>query len=200
VISVTLMAACCLLQTTAIKVPTWPHVFSANFTETTWYNGKVQQREGYVAYDWTQRVQVIRRPDSHLNPICNEIKPNRTSTCYQHSVNASRYVYWPDEGECCLHCTDCGVLSPNWVTAVPYFYTGKRIIGGASCNTWYIQSGTPDRLASTADGDLCELYDGGADATDDNPFQWTVSPASYRRSTNPRELLLPGVCLAAKRC
>jgi hypothetical protein len=155
-----------------------------------------------VTYDWTARVQIIRRESSELNPICNEVKPNRTTACYHQLVNASRYLYWPVEGECCLHCThNCGVLTPQWVTAVPYFYTGRRVINGASCNTWYIQSGTPDRFASTVDGgDVCELYDGGAGFTNDNPFQWAVTPDSYNRTVDPGTLVLPAACANAAPC
>jgi hypothetical protein len=181
--------------------PVWPTPFSAEFVETTWSNGGMQQHNGSIAYDYANRIEVIRRQVSELNPICNEVKPNRTSPCNHHIVGASRYLYWPEEDECCLHCTkNCGVLRPDWVTAVPYYYTGKRVIAGASCETWFIQSGTPDRFAATVDGDLCELYDGGAGFTGDNPFQLSISPASYQRSVNPQDVLLPKACSAQTKC
>ena len=97
-----------------------------------------------------------------------------------------------------LHCTQgCGVLKPDWITSVPYFYTGKRVISGVSCLTWFVQSATPDRFASTASGQVCELYDGGADFTDDNPFQWSVLPASYKTTADPLEMVLPPACTQA---
>eukprot|EP00756_Hemistasia_phaeocysticola_P055214 Hpha_TRINITY_DN31131_c0_g1::TRINITY_DN31131_c0_g1_i1::g.32963::m.32963 len=187
----------------ALPTPVWPLAFSASFVESTWYKGGMQQYEGGVVYDWERKGQVINRKVSMLNPICNEARPNRTTPCVHHLVGDSRYLIWPgDGGECCLDCNQsCGVIKPSWVNAVPSSYIGLRNFNNVTCNEWYLNSDTPDRLATTVDkGELCELYDGGADFTGDNPFQWSILPSTYRHSVDPSDLVLPPQCVHAARC
>lgn len=182
----------------------WPTSFFASFVEDTWFHDGASSHSGTVAYLWDGKsaAQVIKRAVSKLNPICDEVRPNRSTPCSHHMVGASRYLAWPEEGECCLHCDHgCGALRPSWVDAVPSFYTGLRQVRGATCHSWLLQSGTPDRLATeVGSGRLCELYDGGADFTGDNPFSWAVDPATYSEAVPPRELELPASCSAARRC
>ena len=81
-----------------VPAPVWPQEFAADFVETTWFGGngtEVQQTPGSVVYSWSQRTQVMRRSISRLNPICNEVRPNRSSPCEHFIVNESRYLYWP---------------------------------------------------------------------------------------------------------
>ena len=155
-------------------VPRWPSSFSASFHESTWFGGVAQQNGGSVSYlfkndSGSAPVQVIRRARSQLNPICEHARPNRTTPCTHYMTGASRYLLWPEEQECCLHCTKgCGALLPSWPTAVPSLYTGLRDVRNATCHTWLVQSGTPDRIATeVGTGRLCELYDGGAGFTGD---------------------------------
>ena len=49
-------------------------------------------------------------------------------------------------------------------------------------------------------GALCEVYDGGADFTGDNPFQWTIDPQSYSTTPTAAELALPAACADAAPC
>ena len=66
---------------------------------------------------------------------------------------------------------------------------------------WYLHSGTPDRVATqVGSGALCEVYDGGADFTGDNPFQWTIDPQSYSTTPTAAELALPAACADAAPC
>jgi hypothetical protein len=162
-----------VLSTCSDPVPRWPSSFSASFHESTWFGGVAQQSGGSVSYlfknDSSAPVQVIRRARSQLNPICNDVRPDRATPCTHYMAGASRYLLWPEEQECCLHCTKgCGALLPSWPTAVPSLYTGLRDVRNATCHTWLVQSGTPDRIATeVGTGRLCELYDGGAGFTGD---------------------------------
>lgn len=187
-------------------IPVWPSSFAASMVETTWYGSSMQRHNGSVAYRWgsggADAAEVITRSISLLNPICNGARPNRTTPCLHHVHGATRFLVWPTESECCVHCTsDCGVLTPTWVTAVPNYYIGRREIGGASCDEWYLHSGTPDRVATQVEsGALCEVYDGGADFTGDNPFQWSIDPESYSTTPTAEELALPAACVGAAKC
>ena len=192
----------------ADPVPSWPSSFSAVFDEYTWFQGAAQMHRGSIAYSANAgnvsgaAVQVIRRTVSQLNPICNEVHVNRTTPCEQHARNGSRYLHWPVENECCLHCTaGCGPLEPGWPAALPHLYTGLRQVHGATCHTWLVQSGTPDRIGTeVGTGRLCELYDGGASFTGDNPFNWQVHPESYADVPTVAQLALPEACAQALRC
>jgi hypothetical protein len=152
----------------------------------------------------------MQRAVSNLNPICAEYYPDRTTPCTHHIHNESRYLYWPQEKECCLKCNSpgCGLLLPTWPTAVPHYYSGRRAINGVDCHTYFLQSGTPDRVATSTGnfpkgypkGRVCELYDGGASFTGDNPFNWAIIPDSYKDTVDAADIKLPEVCMGAKRC
>lgn len=210
------MLLCCLPSLTPallglrVPDPAMPLLFSAEFDETTWHDNSTQIHRGRVYYDWTLGAQVIKRAVSVLNPICAEVQPGRTSPCTHHIHNGSRYLFWPDESDCCLHCDgrneSCGILKPTWPTAMSHWYSGRRVINGVDCHTWFVQSGTPDRIATSTGlgtdypaGRLCELYDGGADFVDDNPFQWAIIPSSYQDTVEPTDVALPAVCKTTKK-
>ena len=184
-------------------VPVWPLSFQANFTENTWYGGVHQQTPGWVAYDWNATTEVIYRENGMLNPICNGVKRGVQLPCIQHSpTGMERYIIYPTERFCCIDCREyCGTLNPKWVTAVPWNYAGVREIGGVTCNEYLINSNTPDRAAfKNGTGELCELYDGGADFTGDNPFQWTVLQSTYKTTVDKSILKLPSYCAGAQSC
>ena len=111
-VQVVLCQAVIARAVSAAPVARWPASFSAAFLESTWYRGGAQTHSGTVSYLWngTSAVQVIRRENSTLNPICAEVRPGRTTPCTHYAPDgASRYLLWPEDGECCLHCTkDCG--------------------------------------------------------------------------------------------
>ena len=185
------------------ETPIWPVSFQANFTEETWYSGGYQQNAGWVAYNWNATSEVIYRANGVLNPICNEVRRGVAAPCVQHSVTGmERYIIYPDDKFCCIECREyCGTLNPSWVTAVPYYYVGLREIGGATCHEFLINSNTPDRVAfKNATGELCELYDGGAGFTGDNPFQWTVHQDTYTADFDKSVLELPAYCKGVSTC
>eukprot|EP01060_Flectonema_neradi_P037745 TRINITY_DN769_c0_g1_i1.p1 TRINITY_DN769_c0_g1~~TRINITY_DN769_c0_g1_i1.p1 ORF type:complete len:214 (+),score=41.31 TRINITY_DN769_c0_g1_i1:48-644(+) len=194
-----------LLLTLAMAVTpvvTWPPKFYANFTEETWFQGGYQRNPGWVAYDYEHTSEVIYRPNGELNPICNGVKKGYTGPCVHHSPNGNeRYMIFPALKECCLECSrDCGTLTPKWVDAVPHVYLGLRQFDNVTCNEFVLESNTPDRVATSHSGTLCELYDGGAAFTGDNPFQWTIKQSTYT-TTVPQSLLqLPSYCSPAKSC
>eukprot|EP01061_Rhynchopus_euleeides_P006682 TRINITY_DN1572_c0_g2_i1.p1 TRINITY_DN1572_c0_g2~~TRINITY_DN1572_c0_g2_i1.p1 ORF type:complete len:207 (+),score=40.63 TRINITY_DN1572_c0_g2_i1:43-663(+) len=201
--TVALLVALQCCRSGADFAPVWPAKFLANFTEDTWFEGSHQQNAGWVAYDWNSTAEVIYRPNGKLNPICNMVKKGDTSPCIHHSVSPmERYIIYPTEQFCCIFCKQyCGALSPSWVTAVPYKYAGLREIGGATCNEFLIESNTPDRVAfKNGTGELCELYDGGADFTGDNPFQWTVVQSAYTTTFDSAVLKLPSYCEGVGSC
>ncbi|KNC85983.1 hypothetical protein SARC_01859 [Sphaeroforma arctica JP610] len=183
--------------------PTWPTEFYAAFTEDTWYQNQQQSERGWMLYSYAHGTQAIYRPVSKFNPICDRVKPGDETPCIHHSTDgASRFLIWPNTRECCLYCQEgCGTLNPQWVTAAPFHYAGIRNYNGVACDEWVIESSTPDRVAfSQKTGALCELYDGGASFTGDNPFQITIDPNTYTKEIEPNMLQLPSYCFPVKKC
>ena len=191
--------------TTAAADPvlTWPAKFYANFTEDTWFQGGYQRNPGWVAYDYSKTTEVIYRPVSELNPICNGVKRGYTGPCVHHSPTGSeRFIIYPEIRECCRECQSaCGTLTPKWVDAVPKVYMGLRQFDNVTCNEYVMESDTPDRVATMVhSGALCELYDGGAGFTGDNPFQWTIRQSTYTTDVPQNLLQLPSYCSPTKSC
>eukprot|EP01064_Diplonema_japonicum_P031357 TRINITY_DN5574_c1_g1_i1.p1 TRINITY_DN5574_c1_g1~~TRINITY_DN5574_c1_g1_i1.p1 ORF type:complete len:221 (+),score=34.90 TRINITY_DN5574_c1_g1_i1:57-665(+) len=192
-----------LMSVSADPKPNWPVQFQGNFTEETWFEGGYQRNEGWVAYSYAQRGQVIFRPNGKLNPICNDAKRGYNGACIQQSVGETRYLIFPALKECCQLCdVSCGVLKPTWVTAVPYLYAGLRQINNQTCNVWTLSSDTPDAVGTMAsDPDvLCTLYDGGASHTGDNPFHWQMHGQGYSKHPSDSVFALPSICHNAGKC
>merc|ERR1711916_107530 len=156
-----------------------------------------------VAYSYTDDLvgEVIYRPVSLVNPICNAVRPNSTEPCWQISPNTTtRFVAFV--GSCCKLCDDdCGVLKPSWATAVPYLYGGWVAFGNQTCNSWTLNSNTPDRLSTDIHtGNLCSMYDGGASYTGDGPWYWEVFADTYSTEVTAADLALPATCENAQPC
>eukprot|EP00998_Keelungia_sp_KM082_P008846 NODE_5025_length_731_cov_106.562914_g5002_i0.p1 GENE.NODE_5025_length_731_cov_106.562914_g5002_i0~~NODE_5025_length_731_cov_106.562914_g5002_i0.p1 ORF type:complete len:228 (+),score=32.69 NODE_5025_length_731_cov_106.562914_g5002_i0:73-684(+) len=196
-----LVCFACIVTEAALPKPVWPQQFHATFDETTWNGTQSAVKQGQVWYKWANTTQVIVRADGTVNPLCKTVKPGLHDSCVMHSLNTDeRYIYYPNQQFCCKYCTkDCGTLTPEWVTAVPYLYAGWREIAGKKCNMWTLSSNTPDRLGtSVEDGSLCELYDGGADYPGDGAWQWAVT--SYSNSVPDSALQLPEYCAGVSSC
>ena len=54
--------------------PVFPLEWSASMIETTWFRGELQQTPGSVVYSWPHETQIIRRQESRLNPMCNNVR------------------------------------------------------------------------------------------------------------------------------
>eukprot|EP00164_Ancoracysta_twista_P008719 GFYU01012683.1.p1 GENE.GFYU01012683.1~~GFYU01012683.1.p1 ORF type:complete len:245 (-),score=38.40 GFYU01012683.1:30-764(-) len=202
-------------STRGAKLPTlkWPEVFSSDGIETTWANdlSSTSSLPAHFSYDWSKQSFIITRQNSSLNPICKEVMPGYTGSCVQHSVDPyKRYLYFPEISKCCVDCTEyCGTVNPKWVTAPPTMYGGLRnyhtSMDGSPrtetmCNTWTIESNTPDRVALSAEDPevICEIYDGGANFAGDGAWLMQFDLTTFKKSTPSLEL--PAMCNNAPPC
>lgn len=152
--------------------PTW----SANFTEKVITSkGKVHTTTGTSYYDSLSSSLRVDRETAGGDTFCslNGLKIlGFNGKCSHFVVNGNRYLYYPEEDECCLCCGDedgCGMLRPNWLQNAEFL--GETEHNGVQTYEWN-QHGAEDNyyyetVAEEAlDREIVSVYQGDSDLQD----------------------------------
>lgn len=117
----------------------WPSTFKSNLTEAR-DAGNVT---GMHIYDSTVLREIIQRDTGKYDQLCGTATGYPTnSPCANLATSGRRYVFWPEEKQCCLCCTDkngCGAVNNKWVKTASY--QGQRDFDGQLCDVWLIMGG-----------------------------------------------------------
>ena len=136
-----LIAACLVLVTLSTpKTPVWPAQFSQEFHETNTYPviGSFET-DGFFQYDMTNGRYRVDRTNGKGDRYCwlNGIKILQGKKCSHIVDQGKRYIYYPDNDECCYCCSaehGCGLLRQDWLKGADF--KGEVEINGIKAYKW----------------------------------------------------------------
>ncbi|KAL6751632.1 hypothetical protein V8C86DRAFT_2775360 [Haematococcus lacustris] len=174
--------------------PKWYPQFSISFNETTRVLAQ-RSTAGMWWYDSEAKAEVVHRADGNGDRYCGSVHPFAHTPCRHLVTGGSRYLLFPQLGECCMCCTDqqgCGPLSPSWLATATF--QGLEPLRGQMAYKWRQDGLQPNYWFATADELQLPLE------LDQVPNDLTsYDPASFtQRPIDPELLHVPPSC--HKRC
>ena len=106
--------------------PIWPDTWQMEFHEDLYLPVLgTHHTSGLFTYDYPSGRYRIYREDGHYDRYCglNGLKIFSSNKCAQYVSEGDRYLYYPDDDECCYCCSaehGCGILKPDWMKGATF--------------------------------------------------------------------------------
>ncbi|KAL4505885.1 hypothetical protein ABPG72_013646 [Tetrahymena utriculariae] len=142
-IIICLILASVLAQQEPLK-PVWAPTWSQDFVEYFNVTNQIYANVGTYQYNAPSNSSRLSRSNGKQDPFCiGYLNYNTTSAPCEHlTVNNTRWMYYPDEDNCCYCCNaeqGCGILKPDWLQGATFL--GLEEVYGTPAFYWVMYEG-----------------------------------------------------------
>ena len=119
-----------------------PAAFTAPFTERVSYGPVKSTTTGTLLYSAQSpygAAERLERASGEADRYCGGAKLLRATPCTHLAANGTRYLLFPDLGECCTCCTaadGCGPTKQDWAKNASFANNATVDVGGASVDAF----------------------------------------------------------------